>query len=29
MFLTTQYALFNNKRNVAVIPPPMYGKYDK
>lgn len=29
MFLTTQYALFWNKRDVAVVPAPMYGKYDK
>jgi hypothetical protein len=29
MFLTTQYALFGNKHDVAVIPPALYGKYDK
>ncbi|GAB4818956.1 hypothetical protein N2152v2_006002 [Parachlorella kessleri] len=29
MFLTTQYSLSGNKFDVAVIPPAMYGKYDK
>lgn len=29
MFLTTQYSLFGGKGDVAVVPAPMYGKYDK
>lgn len=28
MFLTVQYALYQNKHDVAILPPYLYGKYD-